>query len=176
MSTFLDWQSACRFLNKKIERLKPLSGSNIILEQSASGQRISLAKEGWGGGGGGYGGYFKVVDCSEDGVPGVAVVDGRLAAAVRMEMPAGNAVINDTVLSCDPEQLSLNGGVSFIIAEFTMSDDLPVFQGYVVRSHFSISGDEGLSILLAIVETGENSLRIYQQQYGMIYNYIFRSC
>ncbi len=176
MSTFLDWQSACRFLNKKIERLKPLSGSNIILEQSASGQRISLTKEGRSGGGGGYGGYFKVVDYSEDGVAAAAIIDGRLTSAARMESPAGCAVINDTLVECEPGQLALEPGVSYITAEFTLSDDVPVFEGYLVRHFFAASEGESLSVLLAIVETGKNSLRIYQQQYGVIYNYIFRSC
>jgi|GEM_PF-6138775 hypothetical protein len=180
MTTFWNWQSACRYLNRRIDALKPLPGSNIIIEKTASGNRISTSKNPVEGGG--YQGFFKVTDASEftagSGVftPVAAVADGRLAAAERMLYPAGLAVINDTLLECPPETVALPRGVSYLTADFHLSGDVPLFGGYSARSNGIAPGFESISIILAVAETGESSVRLCQQQYGMIYNYLFRSC
>ncbi len=180
MATFWNWHNACKFLNRKIERLKPLPGNNVVLEKTASGCRINVLNTP--GGDGGYQGFFKVFDAStpdtENGgiAPAVAVADGRLSSGERMFYTAGLAVINDTHLECPPNEITLTAGVSYITANFYLSGDIPVFGGYSARQGGIASGFESLSIILAVAEADENSVRIYQQQHGMIYNYLFRSC
>lgn len=180
MSTFWNWQSACKFLNRKIEALRPLPGGNIVIERTAGGSRISIRPNP--AENGGYQGFFKVVDASEPRtgsggfVPAAAVTDGRLLPAERMFYAAGPAVINDTLLECPPEIIALETGVSWITADFHLSGDVPVFGGYSARRGGIAPGFESLSIILAVAEAGENSVRICQQQHGMIYNYLFRSC
>lgn len=91
-------------LEKRINEITPLAGSNIIIENTGVGIRINSTARGDGGGGTKYNGYFKVIPCDTEAGT-VMIVNG----ANEKSTICGVALAANQTLNCTSTELTVDG-------------------------------------------------------------------